>query len=192
VHGLAASFAAEIQWRFPAIVGARIANGIIESVWGGGYRQLRGRARPPPEEGGNTGVRSREAKAPPSQARRKERLARRRSRRGAVLSGEAAGEPKSADGRVEMNFRALRAARRSAAKARAQRPQTRAASHEGDRSGGASANGCAGSRPESWWKSLPASAREKIPTTWRQPPGSRSVRSPVATRLSRRRSPRLM
>jgi transposase len=37
----------------------------------------------------------------------------------AVLSGEAAGEPKSADGRVEM-IRALRAARRSAVKARAQ------------------------------------------------------------------------
>jgi transposase len=37
----------------------------------------------------------------------------------AVLAGETAGEPKSADGRVEM-IRALRAARRSAVKARAQ------------------------------------------------------------------------
>src|SRR5919206_785051 len=37
----------------------------------------------------------------------------------AVLAGETAGEPKSADGRVEM-IRALRAARRSAVKARSQ------------------------------------------------------------------------
>jgi transposase len=35
----------------------------------------------------------------------------------AVLAGEASGEPKSADGRIEM-IRALRAARRSAIKAR--------------------------------------------------------------------------
>jgi transposase len=41
----------------------------------------------------------------------------------AVLAGQTAGEPKSTDGRVEM-IRALRAARRSALKARAQAPPT--------------------------------------------------------------------
>jgi transposase len=41
----------------------------------------------------------------------------------AVLAGESAGEPKSADGRVEM-IRVLRAARRSAVKARTPRPRT--------------------------------------------------------------------
>jgi transposase len=41
----------------------------------------------------------------------------------AVLSGEAAGVPKCADGREEM-IRALTAARRSAVKARTQGPQT--------------------------------------------------------------------
>jgi transposase len=41
----------------------------------------------------------------------------------AVLAGEAVGEPKSADGKVEM-VRALRSARRSAVKAREARPQT--------------------------------------------------------------------
>jgi transposase len=41
----------------------------------------------------------------------------------AVLAGEASGAPKSADGRVEM-IRVLRASRRSAMKARTQRPPT--------------------------------------------------------------------
>jgi hypothetical protein len=41
----------------------------------------------------------------------------------AVLAGEASGVPKSADGRVEM-IRALRAARRSAMKARTRRLPT--------------------------------------------------------------------
>lgn len=41
----------------------------------------------------------------------------------AVLAGETAGVPKSGDGRVEM-IRVLRAARRSAVKARTPRPQT--------------------------------------------------------------------
>jgi hypothetical protein len=40
-----------------------------------------------------------------------------------MLAGETAGEPKSADGRVEM-IRVMRVARRSAVKARTPRPQT--------------------------------------------------------------------
>jgi transposase len=104
----------------------------------------------------------------------------------AVLAGEAAGEPKNADGRVEM-IRVLRAARRSAVKAKTQaanqlqglrvtapevlRHRLRALSRQ---------------KNSSPWPLAPAPLTSS--TTWRRLPGSRFVRWPDVTGLSRRRS----
>ena len=105
----------------------------------------------------------------------------------AVLSGEAAGEAKSADGRVEM-IRALRAARRSAVKARAQAANQSQAMRV--------------TAPEELRQRLRRlSAQELVQTaarfrpgddpdaTWQRPPSSRSARWPAAMWSSRRRSP---
>jgi transposase len=104
----------------------------------------------------------------------------------AVLAGEVAGEPKSGDGRVEM-IRVLRAARRSAVKAKSQ-----------------AANQLQGLRvtaPEKLRHRLRGlSTRELIAVAARFRSGddpvdveaatnSRCVRWPAVTRLSRRRSP---
>ena len=105
----------------------------------------------------------------------------------AVLAGETSGVPKSGDGYVEM-IRALRAARRSAIKAKTQ-----------------AANQLQGLRvtaPEDLRHRLRglstkelvsvaarASASETPPVTCPRLPSSRSVRWPAATRPSRRRSP---
>ena len=104
----------------------------------------------------------------------------------AVLAGEAAGEPKSADGQVEM-IRVLRSARRSAVKARSQAANQLQALRV--------------TAPEKLQhrlrgfstKELVATALASAPvmsqTTWRRRPGSPFVRWPAVMRSSRRRSP---
>ncbi len=106
----------------------------------------------------------------------------------AVLAGEALGEPKSGDGKVEM-IRTLRSARHSAVKARSQAANQLKA--------------LLVTAPEELrhrLRELPTKelvatcARLRlvmIPTTLRQRPSSRCVRWPAVMRLSRRRSPSL-
>ncbi len=104
-----------------------------------------------------------------------------------VLAGEAVGEPKSGDGKVEM-IRTLRSARHSAVKARSQAANQLKA--------------LLVTAPEELrhrLRKLPSkelvascvfvSAPVIIPTTFRQRPSSRSVRWPAVMRPSRRRSP---
>jgi transposase len=109
-----------------------------------------------------------------------------RAARGAVLAGEASGVPKSADGRVEM-IRALRAARRSAMKARTQATnqlqglRVTAPDELLDRLRGLSTK-----------ELVSVAARFRLaddPRDVPRLPSSRSVRWPAVTRLSRRRSP---
>ncbi len=108
----------------------------------------------------------------------------------AVLAGEALGEPKSGDGKVEM-IRTLRSARQSAVKARTQAANQLQA--------------LLVSAPEVLrhrLRELPTKelvatpvlvcAPVVIPTTLRQRAGSRCVRWPAVMSLSRRRSPSLM
>jgi hypothetical protein len=103
----------------------------------------------------------------------------------AVLAGEVAGVPKSADGKVEM-IRTLRSARRSAVKARVQAANQLQAilvtAPEGLRP-----DVWADSRRKNWSRSPPASVPVRIPRTSKRPPGWRCVRWPAATRYSPRR-----
>jgi hypothetical protein len=116
-----------------------------------------------------------------SDSRDAERAAR------AVLAGETAGEPKSADGRVEM-IRALRTARRSAVKSRTQAANQlrclRVTAPDGlrHRLRGLSTKELVAVRP-------PASVSKTTLTTYWRRPGSHFVRWPVATRSSPKRSP---
>ena len=104
----------------------------------------------------------------------------------AVLAGETAGEPKSADGRVEM-IRALRTARRSALKSRTQAANQlqglRVTAPE------ERATVCADSRLRSSSPWPHASASEMLLVTYWRQPNSRSVRWLAVTRLSQGRSP---
>ena len=103
----------------------------------------------------------------------------------AVLAGEASGVPKSADGRVEM-IRALRAARRSAIKARTQAANQlqglRLTAPEQLRR---RLRGLSTKELSSLWPH--ASVSEMILATCPQLPSSRSVRWPAVTRPSLRR-----
>jgi transposase len=109
-----------------------------------------------------------------------------RAARGAVLAGEASGVPKSADAKVEM-IRALRAARRSAMKARTQATnqlqglRVTAPDELLDRLSGLSTK-----------ELVSVAARFRLaddPRDVPRLPSSRSVRWPAVTRLSLRRSP---
>ncbi len=105
----------------------------------------------------------------------------------AVLAGETTGEPKSADGCVEM-IRALRTARRSAVKSRTQAANqlrnlvVTAPDGLRHRLGGLSTKELVAVAEH-------ASASKTSPTTYGRRPGSRFVRWPVATRSSPKRSP---
>lgn len=102
-----------------------------------------------------------------------------------MLAGEAAGVPKSGDGRVEM-IRTLRSARRSAVKARVQAANLLQAMLV--------------TAPEELRQRLRGLPTKELvavaarfrpggdPKMWRRRPGSRSVRLPVAMRPSRGRS----
>jgi hypothetical protein len=107
----------------------------------------------------------------------------------AVLAGESSGVPKSGDGEVEM-IRALRAARRSAMKARTQAANQlqalRVTAPEELRQRNC-ATVCADSRRRSSSVWPPASASQMAPMTCPQPPSSHSVRWPAVTRRSRGR-----
>jgi transposase len=104
----------------------------------------------------------------------------------AVLAGEAVGEPKSGDGRVEM-IRVLRSARQSAVKARSQAANQlqallvtapedlRHRLHQ--------------LPPRTSSLPVPVSASAVISMRFARQPGSRSVRWLAVTRLSRERSP---
>lgn len=104
----------------------------------------------------------------------------------AVLAGEAAGEPKSAEGQVEM-IRVLRAARCSAVKSTSQAANQlqalRVTAPERLHSAA-----CTGSRQASSSLLRLVCAPVMIRTAWRQQPGSRFVRWPAGMRPSRRRS----
>ena len=104
-----------------------------------------------------------------------------------VLAGEAVGEPKSGDGKVEM-IRVLRSARQSAVKARSQAANQLQA--------------LLVTAPEDLRHrlrqlptkelvatSVPVSASAVIPTRFARQPSSHSVRWLAVTRLSRERSP---
>jgi predicted nuclease with RNAse H fold len=104
----------------------------------------------------------------------------------AVLAGEALGEPKSGDGKVEM-IRTLRSARHSAVKARSQAAnQLKALLVTAPEE--LLGTVCASFRPRSSSLAVLVSASAMTPTTLRQRRSSRSVRWPAVMRLSRRRS----
>jgi hypothetical protein len=95
---------------------------------------------------------------------------------------------KSGDGLVEM-IRTLRGARRSAVKARGVQAANLLQVMLVSAPEGNSADVCAGYRRRSWWQSRHGCAPLPIPSTWKEPRGSRSDRWPAVTRPSRRRSP---
>src|SRR5215213_818438 len=106
-----------------------------------------------------------------------------------VLAGEALGEPKSGDGKVEM-IRLLRSARRSAVKARSQAANQlqalRVTAPEDLRQRLRRLPTLRSSSPP-----VPVSASAVFPTTFERREGSRSVRWLAVMRSSRRRSPSL-
>jgi transposase len=79
----------------------------------------------------------------------------------AVLADDTAGEPKSADGRVEM-IRILRSARQSAVKARTPRPQTNCRLCWLAHRRTYAATVCASSLPRTWSTPVPVSAPEPV------------------------------
>ena len=105
----------------------------------------------------------------------------------AVLAGTAIGRPKGTDGEVEM-IRALRAARRSAVKARAQAANQLKAMLITAPEALKSELRARSPRP-SWLRRFRGFGRGRAPRTWKQPPSSRCARWRAVTSGSPKKSP---